>query len=119
MAFNPALDNHTAERDQQRTTVATGVSNTDATQTLSVMIDSVTGRVLVTGAGATGTAVFNEVVSGSGTTFTLAHTPLAGTLLLYANGQRLTPTTDYSLAVATITTVTSWATGTVLADYSY
>ncbi len=65
------------------------------------------------------TVVYNEIVSGSATTFTLAHTPASGTLRLYANGQRLQPTTDYSLAGAIITTVLSWDTGTLTADYEY
>ncbi len=51
MSFNPGLDNYTAARDGQRTPVATGVSNTDATQTLPFKIDSVTGRVLVDSGG--------------------------------------------------------------------
>jgi len=115
MTYTPS--NYQAIRDQQRVPVAMGVSNTDATQTLPLKIDSVTGRVLIDSA--TGTAVDNEVVSGSGTSWTLAHTPLTDTLKLYANGQRLTPTVDYTLVGTTITTVTSWATGTLLADYSY
>lgn len=65
------------------------------------------------------TAVWSEAVSGSGTSWTLAHTPATGTLRLYANGQRLTVTVDYTLSGATITTLTSWVSGTVLADYSY
>lgn len=78
---------------------------------------------LMRGAGGTGsssgTAVYGEVVAGSGTAWTLASTPTAGTLRLFANGQRLTLTVDYSLSGAAITTLTSWATGTVLADYSH
>lgn len=69
--------------------------------------------------GSAGTAVYGEVVSGSGTTWTLANVPLAGTLRLYADGQRLTITVDYSLSGATITTVDSWVSGTILADYQH
>lgn len=65
------------------------------------------------------TSVYNEAPSGSGTSWTLAHTPDANTLRLYANGQRLIPTTDYSLSGATITTVLSWNSGTLTADYNY
>jgi len=68
--------------------------------------------------GAVGTAVYNEVVAGSGTSWTLAGVPATGTLRLYANGQRLTITVDYTLAGAVITTLTSWVSGTLLADYS-
>lgn len=117
--FNPGLDTYTAARDQDRVAIATGLSNTDATQTLPLLIDGITGRVLVTGGSSSGTAVNNEVVAGSGTSWTLAHTPISGTLMLYANGQRSTPTVDYSLSGETITTIGSWAAGSVLADYMY
>lgn len=72
-----------------------------------------------TPSGSTGTSVYNEVVSGSGTTFTLAHTPILGTVRVYANGQRLTPTVDYSITGAVITTVSSWSAGMITADYQY
>lgn len=65
------------------------------------------------------TPVYNEVVDGSGTSWTLAHTPATGTLRVYANGQRLTETTDYSISGTTITTVLSWSLGTILVDYEY
>jgi len=65
------------------------------------------------------TSVYNEVVAGSATTFTLANTPDTDTLRLYANGQRLTPTTDYSLTGAVITTVSSWSANAITADYNY
>lgn len=116
---NPADNNYQNLRDQNRITVASGQSNTDSTQSLPFLINSITGRLLVDSGGSTGTAVINEVVSGSGTTWTLANTPLTGTLALYANGQRLTPTVDYSLSGATITTVLGWDAGTLLADYMY
>ena len=61
----------------------------------------------------------SEVVGGSGTSWTLAHTPIAGTVALFANGQRLAPTTDYTISGTGITTVLSWTTGTILADYQY
>lgn len=69
--------------------------------------------------GSTGNVVYNEVVSGSGTAWTLAKTPTAGSLQLYANGQRLTPTVDYSISGTAITTVLSWSAGTLLTDYAY
>lgn len=65
------------------------------------------------------TSVYNEVVSGSATTFTLAHTPVSTTVRVYALGQRLSPTTDYSLVGATITTVSSWEAGDITSDYEY
>jgi len=59
-------------------------------------------------------------VNGSNVTFTLAHTPTAGSLHFYLNGVRLRPTTDYTLAGATITMVAAPQTGDWLyADYRY
>lgn len=71
-----------------------------------------------TPAGANSSA-YNEVAGGSGTAWTLAHTPVSGTLRVYANGQRLIETTDYSLSGTDLTTVLSWDAGTVLVDYEY
>lgn len=69
-------------------------------------------------AGSSATSTYGEVVSGSGTTFTLAATPTAGTVRVFANGQRLTITTDYSISGAIITTVSSWSAGAITADYA-
>lgn len=70
------------------------------------------------GSGSAITFVDSEVVSGTGTSWTLAATPIAGSVQLYANGQRLTPGgVDYTISGATITTITSFASGTLLADY--
>lgn len=69
--------------------------------------------------GSSGTAVYGEVVDGNGTSWTLDNIPSTGTLRLYANGQRLTVTVDYTLSGANITTVQGWNGGTVIADYSY
>ena len=63
------------------------------------------------------TFVENEVVSGSGTTFTLANTPVVGSVKVYGNGQRLTLTVDYTIAGAIITTVGSWSATNITADY--
>lgn len=78
-----------------------------------------TTSINATGGGGGGTAVYGEVVTGSGTSWTLANAPTAGTLRLYANGQRLTLTVDYTLSGTAITTLTSWAAGTLLADYNH
>ena len=71
------------------------------------------------GGGTTTTAVYNEVVAGSGTTFTLAHTPVLGSEQLYAIGQRLTLTVDYTILGKVITTLSSWVAGQILADFVY
>ena len=69
------------------------------------------------GGGGSSTFVDNEVVSGSGTAYTLASTPLTGVEHIYALGQRLYPTTDYSISGKNITTVSSWSAGNLIADY--
>ena len=72
-----------------------------------------------------GTAVAEEVpsgtINGSNVTFTVAHTPLAGTFRLYLNGTRQQAGGgDYSLSGTTITFNTAPQTGSVLfVDYSY
>lgn len=67
-----------------------------------------------------GTPVIDEQVSGSGTSWTLAHTPVAGTLRLYGAGQRLTGGgVDYTLSGTTITTNNSYTAGQIRGDYNY
>lgn len=71
------------------------------------------------------TKVFAEAPSGSingtNTAFTLAHTPVAGTVRLYLNGIRqLAGGVDYTISGATITYVTAPETGSsLIADYEY
>lgn len=107
-------------RDDNDVPVAGAVTDNAAALVVPWKVDPVTGRLLVSAvvAGA-GTQVLNEVVSGSGTAWTLAHTPTTVGVALYANGQRLTPTVDYTRTTTSITTVLSWSTGTLLADYLY
>lgn len=45
-------------------------------------------------------------MDGLNTTFNLSFTPVAGSVKLFLNGQRLTLTTSYSIAGSTITMVT-------------
>jgi hypothetical protein len=68
-----------------------------------------------------GVPVVGEVVSGSGTSFTLANTPVSGTLRLFGAGQRLTPGAgnDYTISGATITTVNSYGAGQLIGDYNH
>lgn len=63
-------------------------------------------------------AVFGEVVTGSGTAWTLDHVAV-GTISLVANGQTLLLTEDYTIVGDAITTVMPWAAGTVQASYTY
>ncbi len=67
--------------------------------------------------GGSASFVENEIVSGNGTSFTLANTPVAGSVHLYAGRNRLYPTTDYSITGTAITTVLTWTTGDLIADY--
>lgn len=73
------------------------------------------------GSASSPTFVFNEVVAGSGTTFTLAHTPTSGTVQVFGNGQALTPgvANDYTISGAIITTTNSFGAGTILSNYLY
>jgi hypothetical protein len=67
--------------------------------------------------GALGTLIENEVVDGSGTSWTLANTPITGSVKLYA-GTRLIPGgNDYSISGANITTNSSYPLGALIADY--
>lgn len=96
------------------------VSSVDDKTIVRLVADPITGALLVSGGGSSGTQVLNEIVAGSGTSWTLANTPNSAGVALYANGQRLTPGgVDYTLTGANITTVLSWAAGTVLADYTH
>jgi hypothetical protein len=66
-----------------------------------------------------GTPVENEVVSGSGTSWTLANTPIAGSVKLYA-GTRLilgASPNDYTISGTNITTTNSYPAGSIIADY--
>lgn len=70
-----------AIRDQNRVTVALGVSSTSAVTPLPFTIDSSTGRLLVDSSGG-GSGSFTVetpvgVVDGSNVTFTVSHTPKA------------------------------------------
>ena len=77
-------------------------------------------RMLLHGGGGGGSStvfIDDEVVAGSGTTWTLSGTPISGSLKLYALGQRLKLTTDYTITGSNVTTVSSWNAGELLADY--
>jgi hypothetical protein len=66
-----------------------------------------------------GTPVENEVVTGSGTSWTLTNTPVSGSVKLWAGGIRLTPGAgnDYTISGTAITTAQSYSTGALVADY--
>ena len=65
----------------------------------------------------TGKFISGEVVSGTGTSWTLAHSPQLF-IGLYAQGQRLsTARGDYTISDTAITTANSWSAGDIEADY--
>ena len=106
-----------------------GVTIADKTLSLNFVGANVAGSVIgndvtETIGGVPGTPVNSEVptgaINGVNTVFTLANTPLAGTLKLYAGGARMTVVEDFTLVGATITFLVAPFSGTVLiADYSY
>jgi hypothetical protein len=108
-----------AARDGNDVPTLTAASSVDGLTPIRLYADPTTHRLLVDLSGGVPTFVFNEIVSGSGTSWTLAGTPTTGTVALYANGQRLMPGVgdDYTISGANITTALSWSSGTVLADY--
>jgi len=63
------------------------------------------------------TFVENEIVGGSGTTFTLANTPVALSVHVYGRGQRLKLGTNYTISGTTISTTDTWGAGDLIADY--
>lgn len=97
------------------------ISGAVLTMANSFSIGAILADYRVNGAAASVQFADNEIVNGSGTTFTLAATPLAGTVQLYGGGQRLTPgaSNDYTITGANITTSNSYVAGAILADYHY
>jgi len=100
-------------------------SATFTTLTGDVATVSSAGAVaLASGIRRTASFVDNELpggmINGTNTSFTLANTPLAGTLHLFYNGmrQRAGAGNDYTLAAGTITMLTAPETsGVLVADY--
>jgi hypothetical protein len=64
--------------------------------------------------------VYGEALTGTGTSFTLAHTPVTGSLRVYRGGARLKLTEDYTITGANLTMLIPVVTGEILlADYNY
>lgn len=106
-----------AQRDQNFVPTLLGISNVDGVTPVTIYADPITHRLLVDNANASNTQVYNEIVAGSDTTWTLADTPIAGTVRVYVNGQRLTVGVDYTIAGSVITTTLFWSAGSMVADY--
>lgn len=63
---------------------------------------------------------FSETPAGSGTDFTLEHTPINNSLRLYRGGARQKPIEDYTIDANNITLIISLSIGEILlADYEY
>jgi hypothetical protein len=115
---NIAADTLTVTRAQESTTA----SNKNTVGKTYSMVLGITAKMISDiGAAVLGTPVISEIVPGSATTFTLGHTPIAGSLRLFGAGQRLTPGAgnDYTISGAVITTANSYSAGQLLADYNY
>lgn len=78
------------------------------------------GKATITIAGGTGAAeVTNEVIHDNGDgTYTLANTPISGTLHVYKNGVSMQPSIDYTITGAVVTSLAAYdPTDTFTADY--
>lgn len=111
-----------AKHDQNRIPTLIGVSSTDGVSPTLVYVDPTTHRLYVDNVGGGGGGnnfSINEIASGSGTSYTLANTPIVGTVAVYGLGQRLYPTTDYTISGSSLTMVSTWNAGDILTDYQY
>jgi hypothetical protein len=114
---NISSDTITISRGQEGTSAA---NHNTAAKTYNLVL-GITAKMISDLAAQTGNGipVENEVVSGSGTSWTLANTPVSGSVKLYAGGIRLNPGAgnDYTISGTTITTAQSYSTGALIADY--
>lgn len=86
------------------------------------LLDIISNIVQNSGPLAAQTPVVNEIVTGSGTAFTLHNVPATGSVALYNGAARLRPgalPADYTISGANITMNYSLSTGALLADYRY
>jgi hypothetical protein len=123
---NVSTDTLTISRGQEGTSAA---NHNTVAKTYSLVL-GITAKMITDLAAQTGNGipVYNEIVSGSGMTFTLANTPVAGSVRLYSGGNsnpqsgRLLPGSgnDFTISGAVITLLNgSFAAGSILADYNY
>ncbi len=112
---NISMDTITITRGQEGTSAA---NHNTGSKTYSLVLGITAGMIAAIAAQTgNGVPVENEVVNGTGTSWTLANTPVSGSVKLYAGGIRLNPAGDYSISGATITTNSSYSTGALTADY--
>jgi hypothetical protein len=82
----------TRSPSHERREETTATNENTAGKTYSLVL-GITAKMIsdIAAQTANGITVYNEVVSRSGTTFTLAHTPIASTIRLYAAGGNSNP----------------------------
>lgn len=87
----------------------------------NITITNTNGTKVISATSSAGTNVRDEVPAGSGTAFTLAHTPTANTLQLFRGGTRQSVVNgDYTIVGAAITLTNTLISGeTLTADYSF
>ena len=97
-------------------TLIRGGGDTVAAGSGVTITTDVNGKKVIAATGSGHTFVYNEVLGGSGTAFTFATAPIAGLYTIYGRGQKLIPTTDYSVVGTAVTTTGTWAAGDLIAD---
>ena len=109
-----------APRDDNQVTTLLGVSNADGTTPVVLYADPTTHRLLVS---YPYTEVDSEVATRvTSTSYTLAHTPVSGSVKVYVNGNRsnVGASNDYTISGLTITFNRELASDeVVLVDYRY
>lgn len=112
-----------ASRDENNVTTLLAISSADGETLVEVWADPITHALLTEEVGGSvPNFAIGEVPSGSGTSFTLAHTPLTGTVALYRGGSRQQGGmgNDYTISGSSITFAVTVSAGEILlADYQY
>ena len=98
--------------------LTSGITIATLTAGAGITITNSHGSISIAASGSSINFVDNEIVSGTGTTFTLSFTPVLGSEHIFGEGQRLSPGgIDYSISGKVITTINSFPTSSILADY--
>lgn len=109
-----------APRDNNQITTLLGVSNADGATPVVLWADPTTHRLLV---GFPHTYADGETATRvNSTTYTIANTPVSGSVRVFVNGvrQRVGASNDYTISGVTITFNTGLnASDVVIADYRY
>ncbi len=116
------MANQNAKIDANRERTLLGVTDDASAEVRRLLVDPSTGRLLVSAVISSSTPKTSVTptgdINGVNKTFTLPEEPSSGTLRLYKNGMRMSPTIDYSITTDTITMVEAPVTDSILlADY--